>query len=37
MTTRPTTVADQAPGLHGHFAAGTATPFRVGQAPCGIS
>jgi len=29
--------ADQAPGLHGYFAAGTATPFRAGQAPCGIS
>jgi hypothetical protein len=29
--------ADQAPGLHWHFAAGTATPFRAGQAPCGIS
>ena len=29
--------ADQAPGLHGHFAMGTATPFRAGQAPCGIS
>ena len=28
--------ADQAPGLHGYFAAGTATPFRAGQAPCGI-
>jgi hypothetical protein len=28
--------AGQAPGLHGYFAAGTATPFRVGQAPCGI-
>ena len=27
---------DQAPGLHGHFAAGTATPFRAGRAPCGI-
>jgi hypothetical protein len=29
--------ADQALGLHGHFAMGTATPFRAGQAPCGIS
>jgi hypothetical protein len=29
--------ADQSPGLHGRFAAGTATPFRAGQAPCGIS
>jgi hypothetical protein len=29
--------ADQTPGLHGYFAAGTATPFRAGQAPCGIS
>jgi hypothetical protein len=29
--------ADQAPGLHGQFAAGTATPFLAGQAPCGIS
>jgi hypothetical protein len=29
--------ADQSPGLHGQFAAGTATPFRAGQAPCGIS
>ena len=29
--------ADQVPGLHGHFAAGTATPFRAGQAPCGMS
>jgi hypothetical protein len=29
--------AGPAPGLHGHFAAGTATPFRAGQAPCGIS
>jgi hypothetical protein len=26
-----------APGLHGHFAAGTATPFRGGQAPCTVS
>jgi hypothetical protein len=26
-----------APGLHGHFAAGTATPFRRGQAPCAVS
>jgi len=26
-----------APGLHGHFAAGTATPFRHGQAPCAVS
>jgi len=29
--------AGPAPGLHGHFAAGTATPFRRGQAPCTIS
>ena len=29
--------AGQAPGLDGQFAAGTATPFRAGQAPCGIS
>jgi hypothetical protein len=29
--------ADPAPGLHGHFAAGTATLFRRGQAPCAIS
>jgi hypothetical protein len=28
---------DAAPGLHGHFAAGTATPFREGQAPCSVS
>jgi len=26
-----------APGLHWHFAAGTATPFRGGQAPCTVS
>jgi hypothetical protein len=26
--------AGPAPGLHGHFAEGTATPFRAGQAPC---
>jgi hypothetical protein len=25
-----------APGLHGHFAQGTAAPFRAGQAPCAI-
>ena len=25
---------DPAPGLHGHFAQGTATPFGAGQAPC---
>jgi hypothetical protein len=29
--------ADQSPGLHGYFAAATATPFRAGQAPCGVS
>ena len=29
--------AGPVPGLHGHFAAGTATPFRRGQAPCTIS
>jgi hypothetical protein len=29
--------AGPAPGLHGHFAAGTATPFRRGQAPCAVS
>ncbi|MGH3175863.1 MAG: hypothetical protein ACRDPF_18625, partial [Streptosporangiaceae bacterium] len=28
---------DPVPGLHGHFAAGTATPFRGGQAPCTAS
>ena len=27
---------DPAPGLHGHFAEGTATSFRAGQAPCAI-
>ena len=29
--------AGPAPGLHGHFAQGTATSFRAGQAPCAIA
>lgn len=29
-----TSPVDPAPGLHGHFAVGTAAPFRGGQAPC---